>query len=76
MIIPIRCFTCGNVLGSKYNTYKKLTKEKNKDNKEIIISDVNINKVDDNNDIFKKINIHRYCCKRHMISHVDLLFNI
>lgn len=21
MIIPIRCFTCGNVIGNKYNTY-------------------------------------------------------
>ena len=23
MIIPIRCFTCGNVIGSKYNKYKQ-----------------------------------------------------
>ncbi len=23
MIIPVKCYTCGNILGSKYNTYQK-----------------------------------------------------
>ena len=29
MLIPIRCFTCGNILASKYTKYKQL-KQKHK----------------------------------------------
>ena len=81
MIIPVRCFTCGNVLGSKYDKYNELKKEKEKKDKEtnIVISDYNIEeikKLDNNKEIFNKIMITRYCCKRHLISHIDLYFNI
>ena len=27
MIIPVRCFTCGNILASKYKAYKARVKE-------------------------------------------------
>lgn len=27
MIIPVRCFTCGKVLGNKWNEYLKLNKK-------------------------------------------------
>jgi DNA-directed RNA polymerase subunit N (RpoN/RPB10) len=27
MIIPVRCFTCGKVLGDKYNYYKRTVNE-------------------------------------------------
>ena len=81
MIIPVRCFTCGNVLGSKYDKYNELKKEKEKKDKEtnIVISDYNIEeikKLDNNKEIFDKLMISRYCCKRHLISHIDLYFNI
>ena len=29
MIIPIKCYTCGNILGSKYTQYTKLMNDKN-----------------------------------------------
>ena len=81
MIIPVRCFTCGNVLGSKYDKYNELKKEKEKKDKEtnVVISDYNIEeikKLDNNREIFDKLMITRYCCKRHLISHIDLYFNI
>tara|TARA_B100001093_G_scaffold87882_1_gene79836 strand:- start:661 stop:906 length:246 start_codon:yes stop_codon:yes gene_type:complete len=81
MIIPVRCFTCGNVLGSKYDKYNELKKEKEKKDKEtnVVISDYNIEeikKLDNNKEIFNKLMITRYCCKRHLISHIDLYFNI
>ena len=80
MIIPVRCFTCGNVLGSKYDKYNELKKEKEKKDKEtnVVISDYNIEeikKLDNNKEIFDKLMISRYCCKRHLISHIDLYFN-
>ena len=81
MIIPVRCFTCGNVLGSKYDKYNELKNEKEKKDKEtnVVISDYNIEeikKLDNNKEIFNKLMITRYCCKRHLISHIDLYFNI
>ena len=41
MIIPIKCFTCGNVLASKYDAYLKMMNAnqiKLKDNKEVLFS--------------------------------------
>ena len=41
MIIPIKCFTCGNVLASKYDAYLQLMNAKQvklKDNKEVLFN--------------------------------------
>ena len=75
MIIPIRCFTCGKVIGSKYSQYKKLISEK-KDDNNLVINNNNIDKVNDNKEIFSKLSIDRYCCKRILLSHIDLYINI
>lgn len=56
MIIPIRCFTCGKVIGNKWNRYLQLLNEK----KEMPY-------------IFKTLGLNRYCCRRMIISHVDLI---
>jgi len=59
MIIPIRCFTCGKLIGDKYEKYKKLKREgKNP------------------NEIFEELGIKRFCCKRMLISHVNLIEDI
>jgi len=65
MIIPIRCFTCGQILASKYKKYNKL----NKNSKKII----DFNNVDETNKkIMEDIGIKRICCKRHILGQVDL----
>ena len=56
MIIPIRCFTCGKVIGNKWHKYLQLLQEE----KEMA-------------DIFKELGLNRYCCRRMIISHVDLI---
>ena len=77
MIIPIRCFTCNKILASKWEKYNQLKEEKSKKkNIDITISNHNINNLDDNKDIFKKLDIERYCCKRCITTHIDLYFNI
>ena len=55
-MLPVRCYTCGKVLGNKEETYIKLKKE-----------DL------DNIDIFKKMNITRYCCKRILTTSIDYM---
>ena len=56
MIIPVRCFTCGKVIGNKWHRYLLLLSEK----KEPL-------------EIFKELGLNRYCCRRMIITHVDLI---
>jgi DNA-directed RNA polymerase subunit N (RpoN/RPB10) len=80
MIIPVRCFTCNKVMGSKWNKYLDLLNKKNiKDSENILNVNEDIESIDDiinNRDIFEKLNITRYCCKRHLLSHVDILHKL
>ena len=84
MIIPVRCFTCGKVLGDKWNTYKKLVDKKssNESKKKFTLEDITISSknnplehFDNNhqNDILNKMNIKKMCCRRHMLTHIDLI---
>jgi len=59
MIIPIRCFTCGHVIGALYDQYK-MRLEAGEDPKAILDS----------------FGLTRYCCRRMIISHVDLIDEI
>jgi DNA-directed RNA polymerase subunit N len=64
MIIPVRCFTCNKVIANKWLEYKKKLEENNiKDN-------------DNQEEIFKELEIHRYCCKRMFLGHVDMMDKI
>ena len=69
MIIPVRCFTCSKIVGNKYEKYIKLVEEKQKNNNYINNMDENI----DNSDIFKKLKLKRYCCRRMLLTHVSLI---
>lgn len=84
MIIPVRCFTCGKVLGDKWNTYKKLVDKKSssENKKKFTLEDITISSKNDplehfdnnhQNDILNKMNIKKMCCRRHMLSHIDLI---
>jgi DNA-directed RNA polymerase subunit N len=78
MIIPIRCFTCNRVLASKYKKYKEIIASET-GNENIINGDPSIDLTTENlyQRAFKEIGINdRYCCKRHMISHIDLIEKI
>ena len=81
MIIPVRCFTCNNVIGSKYKKYKELNEKYRTSMDEDIISTIDNKeefekKIAQGIEIFNKIGIKRYCCKRHLLTHVDLIEKI
>lgn len=59
MIIPVRCYTCGKVVGNKWETYQYMI-QNNMEPKEI----------------YKKLGLVRYCCKRMLSTHVDLIDKI
>ena len=56
MIIPVRCFTCGKVIGNKWETYIGL----------INSNMLECQALDD-------LGLHRYCCRRMVLTHVDLI---
>ena len=76
MIIPVKCFTCGKVLGDKYRYYlkevKKIKFEKDVDiDKVIYLTEDNLEKTPEGR-VLDELKLNKYCCRRHMLTHVDL----
>jgi DNA-directed RNA polymerase I, II, and III subunit RPABC5 len=76
MIIPIKCFTCGNVLADKYEYYKvNVRKEKVKknldENKVIYLTNENVEKTPEGL-MMDKLELYNMCCRRHFLTHVDI----
>jgi DNA-directed RNA polymerase subunit N (RpoN/RPB10) len=76
MIIPIKCFTCGNVLADKYRFYqmevrkRKLQKGQSVDTV-VYLTKNNIEKTIEGN-VLDEIGLSNVCCRRHMLTHVDI----
>ena len=78
MIIPIRCITCGKVIADKYLYYKAEVEKKRKEMKlpdEMPILEVNSKSIQKTPEgiVLDELKINRYCCRRMMLSHVDLI---
>ncbi|KAL3079531.1 hypothetical protein niasHT_022473 [Heterodera trifolii] len=56
MIIPIRCFTCGKVIGNRWDAYLQSLQQGNTEG-----------------DALDQLGLRRYCCRRMLLSHVDLI---
>ena len=79
MIIPIRCYTCNKVLADKWEYYKKRVDQlenenkKNKvEKKEEDLEKAGIKK-SVNGKVLDELELTRICCRRSMLSHVDLI---
>ena len=78
MIIPIRCFTCGKIIGDKWEAYKKLVKE-NREKMglpdEDTIIDVKLEELQETPEgiAMNQLKLKRYCCRRMLLSHIDLI---
>ena len=76
MIIPVKCFTCGKVIADKYLYYQKEVRKLKQESK---IDEDNVLYLDENNTqktpegfVLDKINLTKICCRRHMLTHVDI----
>ena len=56
MMIPIRCFTCGKLIGDKFTDFE-----------------MRIKGGEDPGKALDELQITRYCCRRMMITSVDLI---
>ena len=56
MMIPVRCFSCGQVIGNKWEKFK-----------------ARVDNGEDPEKVLNDLGVKRYCCRRMLISHVDLI---
>jgi DNA-directed RNA polymerase subunit N (RpoN/RPB10) len=76
MIIPIKCFTCGNVLANKYRYYLsevrriKMSKGERIDAVVYLTKDT-MDKTPEG-EVLDDLGLTNVCCRRHMLTHVDI----
>jgi DNA-directed RNA polymerase subunit N len=56
IIIPVRCFTCGKVVGDKWEDFANRVKAG-----------------EDAGKVLDSLGVTRYCCRRMLLSHVDII---
>jgi len=76
MIIPVKCFTCGMLLADKYLYYCKEVRKIKIQNEmpleeDIYLDENNIKKTPEG-EVLDKLNLTKMCCRRHMLTHVDI----
>lgn len=78
MIIPVKCFTCGNVLGDKYEYYcKEVRKRKiaargaNYVNEIMYFTTSEDGKTPEGT-VLDEMGLTRMCCRRSILTHVDI----
>ena len=81
MLIPVRCFTCGEILGDKWKPFIKICNDmKNKDDVETD-SQLDIQTIDLRRGVKKsveakvldKMHLKKMCCRRMMLTTVPLI---
>ncbi|MGA3020764.1 MAG: DNA-directed RNA polymerase subunit N [Candidatus Micrarchaeales archaeon] len=60
MMIPIRCFSCGQVIADKWEEFNKRVNGDGEDAGKVLDS----------------LGVKRYCCRRMLVSHVELIDDI
>ena len=82
----MRCFTCGNVIADKWNPFIELIMEKKNDSSETVDNTLDIEyiKIKDDGSIKKSVEgkvldtleMHKYCCRRMVLTNVHLISQI
>ncbi len=59
MIIPVRCFSCGKLVGDKWEHFSK-----------------RVAAGEHPKEVLDDVGVERYCCRRMLLSHVELIDDI
>lgn len=85
MIVPVRCFTCGKVIADKWETFRKSEDQANagRDNGGAAagaLSPVDVRAASDvaggdgaRARALDELGLTKLCCRRHMLTNVDLM---
>jgi len=76
MIIPVKCFTCGNVLADKYRYYqtevRRIKTSKGLSTEKVVyLTKTNVEKTAEG-EVLDTLGLTSVCCRRHMLTHVDI----
>lgn len=76
MIIPVKCFTCGTVIASKYRFYleevRRMKIANNQDTSKVVyFTQKNMEKTPEGI-VLDNLRLYNVCCRRHMLTHVDI----
>lgn len=74
MIIPIRCVSCNNIIAGKYLAYVELVdKNRKKEGKTEMEYLTSTTTKTAEGKALDELGMVRPCCRRHFLTHVDLL---
>ncbi|MCL4323149.1 MAG: DNA-directed RNA polymerase subunit N [Candidatus Thermoplasmatota archaeon] len=68
MIIPVRCFSCGRVIGSDYRRFESELNQIRIKNRDPTPDEISA--------IMDKLGLERYCCRRMVLSQIELIDEI
>jgi len=57
--VPVRCFTCGGLIGDKWEEFRS-----------------RVDGGEDAGKVLDSLGVTRYCCRRMLLSHLDILDEI
>ena len=74
MIIPVRCVSCGKLLADKWVWYQQeLQKRQGDAYGKRTYFDGTVVPVTKEAEIMKELGLTRYCCRKVLLTHVDLI---
>lgn len=77
MIIPVRCMNCGKLLADKWDYYQRRLRElKGPGYAEPTCFAGKAIPVTPEFTVFKELQLTRYCCRKTLLTHVDLIEKI
>jgi DNA-directed RNA polymerase subunit N len=76
MIIPVKCFTCGNVLADKYRYFQSEVRrikiaQGMKVDKVVYLTKESVEKTPEGT-VLDDLGLKNVCCRRHILTHVDI----
>jgi DNA-directed RNA polymerase I, II, and III subunit RPABC5 len=74
MIFPIRCVSCNNVIAGKWLAYLEKVKENRRANGKTDMEYLTATTTKTaEGKALDDLNVRRQCCRRHFLTHVDLI---
>ena len=76
MLIPVKCFTCGKVIGNKYQYYTRELVKRKEQLGEIpqeiqYLDDKSMDKTIEGL-LLDELKLKDLCCRRHLLTHVNI----
>lgn len=82
MIIPIKCFTCGKVIADKYEFYRRevrkrklalKTNAETSDLEKVTYLTKEFHDKTAEGEVLDELGLTKMCCRRHLLTHVDIV---